>query len=148
MKIESLVEENDKDADTSAPSPGSFSPTPEFELLSEWVGLGAATLRNNVAGVEQYQRALRALGETERRLSELDHWHESPAFTEREKTALALSETMSSKKPAEFSLLTLNAARSHFSPEESLRLALAVMAANDWIDFDEKRTELTFRGPA
>jgi len=58
-------------------SPGNFSPTSEFEHLLEWVCLGASHVRNNLACVEKHQQSLRTLGETEKRLSELDYWRES-----------------------------------------------------------------------
>jgi alkylhydroperoxidase family enzyme len=99
-----------------------------------------SNVRNNVGCVENHQQSLLALAETAKRLNAVDHWRESPAFTEREKAALSLSETISSQHPAEFSLATLKAVRCHFSPEETVRLALAVMAVNDWIDLQEKGT--------
>jgi len=144
MKIELLAEEDKGNANASPVSPSSFNPDSECERLFAWAGLGAANVRKNLACIEQYQQRLRALGETDQRLNALHQWRQSLAFTEREKTALNLSEVISSKNPAEFSLATLKDARSHFSPEETIRLALTVMVVTDWIDFYEKRTETTF----
>jgi len=112
--------------------------TPEFELLFEWVRLDASRVRNNPACVKKHRQRLRALGETKKRLSELDHWSWSPAFTEREKAALRLSEIISLDKPKNLSILIFKAARRYFSAEEIVRLTLAVVAVNDWIDLQEK----------
>ena len=59
-------------------------------------------------------------------------------FTEREKVALRLSEIISLDKPKELSTQIFKAARRYFSAEEIVCLTLAVMAVNDWIDFQEK----------
>ena len=59
-------------------------------------------------------------------------------FTEREKVALRLSEIISLDKPKEMSIQIFKAARRYFSAEEMVRLTLAVMAVNDWIDLQKK----------
>jgi CheY-like chemotaxis protein len=110
----------------------------EFERLCEWVRLDACRVRNNPGCIEQHRHSLRALGETEKRLSELDHWRESHAFTEWEKAALSLCETISLHEPEEASALILQTARRHFSPDEIVRLTLTIMAVNDWVDVHEK----------
>ena len=79
--------------------------TPEFEHLLEWVRLIAARAGNRLPCMEQHRQNLRALGETEQRLNALDHWRQSGVFTEREKTALRLSEAISLNDPAEYSLV-------------------------------------------
>jgi CheY-like chemotaxis protein len=88
--------------------------------------------------VQQHQQILRANGETESRLSELHSWRQSPAFTEREKAALSLSETVSLHESEERSTQVLKDAQRHFSIEEIVRLTLTAMAVNDWIDLHEK----------
>jgi len=133
MKIEP-VESYNKDRITSTLLSNEFVPPPEFERLLEWVGLGASNVRKSLACIEEYQQSLRALGETEQRLSELDQWRESPAFNKREKSALSLSETISLHDAEEVSILILKEARCHFSTHQIVRLVLAVIAVNDWID--------------
>ena len=79
------VKRSDEDGNISIPLSSEFSPAPEFERLLEWVRLDTSHVRNNPACVEKHLQRLRALGETEKRLRELDYWHESPAFTEWER---------------------------------------------------------------
>ena len=138
MKTEPLVTRNDGESNASALPPRNLRPITEFERLCEWVRLDACRVRNNPACIEHHRQSLRALGETEKRLGELDHWRESPAFTEWEKAALSLCETISLHGPEDLSTPTLQTARRHFSPDEIVRLTLTVMAVNDWIDVHEK----------
>src|SRR5476651_2586767 len=95
MKIEPLVKTNDRDRNSSALPSSNFGSAPEFEHLLEWARLGSAHVRKNGICVDKHRQNLTALVETERRLSELDHWRESLAFTEPERAALSLSETLS-----------------------------------------------------
>jgi len=112
--------------------------TANMERLLEWVCLGASQVQNNVACVEKHRQSLRALGETEQRLKELDHWRDSSAFTDREKAALSLTETVSLPEPEELSTRVLTDAGRHLTAEEILRLTLAIVAVNDWIAMHEK----------
>ena len=113
-------------------------PPIEFERLFEWVRLDASLIRNNIPGVENHLRSLRTQGETEHRLNELHHWRHSSAFTEREKAALNLTETISLRQSDAESTIILKDARIHFTTEEIVRLSLNIMAVNDWIDLREK----------
>jgi AhpD family alkylhydroperoxidase len=132
MKSETLGERNNGESCASTSRSSDCRATTELEHLLEWARLMAARVTNNHPCIQQHQQRLRALGETEKRLNALDHWRQSFVFTEREKAALRLSETISWNDPAEYSLANLKAARSHLSIEETVGLALAVMAVNDW----------------
>jgi len=77
--------------------PDDFECAADLERILEWACLTACLVRQNAAGIEKYRRILEAKGETDWRLQELNGWGESTAFTEREKAALSLSETMSSR---------------------------------------------------
>lgn len=135
MKIEPFVNRNSAPRDSSALPSTNLDPAPEFEHLLEWVRLGSAHARKNVICAEKHRQKLKALAEAEKRLSEWDHWRESPSFTELEKAALNLSEILSlHESEEELSILILEEARRHFSTEEIVRLTLTIMAVNDWID--------------
>jgi alkylhydroperoxidase family enzyme len=69
----------------------------------------------------------------------LDRWRESFAFTDREKAALNLSRSISLREPEELSTRILKAGRRHFSTHQIVRLTLAIIAVNDWIDLHEIR---------
>ena len=139
MKIKPLMTRHNGDSDTSTLLTNEFFPTPEFEHLSEWVRLGVSLVRKNDACADEHRQILRARGETEKRLSELDRWRQSFAFTDREKAALNLSQSISLHEPEELSTLILKAARRHFSTHQIVRLTLAIIAVNDWIDLHEIR---------
>jgi AhpD family alkylhydroperoxidase len=115
-----------------------FVPSTEFELLLEWVRLGASHIRKNVACVEEHRQSLRARGETEERLSALDQWRPSLSFTEREKAALNLSESISMPDTDDTSALILKDAGCYFSNHQIVYLTLAILAVNDWIDLLQK----------
>lgn len=112
----------------------------ERERLFEWTRLIAARVNKSRSCIEQHEQRLRALGETDKRLKELDNWHQASDFTAREKAAMRLSETISWNDPAEYLLANLIAARFHLTIEETVRLALTVLAVNEWIDIHEKQT--------
>ena len=134
MKIKDRITKNKADNGTSTLISSEFIPTSEFEHLYEWVRLGAANVRKNLACIEEHQQRLRAQGETEKRLNEFDHWRQSVAFTDREKAALNLSETISLHEAGDVSTLILKNARSYFSTHQIVRLMLTVVAVNEWID--------------
>jgi AhpD family alkylhydroperoxidase len=137
MKIEPLADRTNGEGVASVFFSSNFCPTPEFEQLFEWVRLGAANIRKNTACVEAHRQSLRARGESEKRLNASDHWRESLAFTEQEKTALGLSEAISLHEPGELAAEILKA-QYHFSTHQIVRLTLTVIAVNDWIDFHAK----------
>jgi AhpD family alkylhydroperoxidase len=108
--------------------------TPDFEDLLEWARLGAAHVRKNPACVEKHSASLRTRGETEERLHELNRWRQSPFFTDREKAALDLSESISLRHSKDLLQDALDGPRRHFDTSEMVRLSLALLAINDWID--------------
>ena len=134
MKPESPAKENSAARISPALPSGNFHPVSEFELLLEWARIGSANVRKAPACADKHRQNLRACAGTEQRLSDLNHWRESLAFTESEKAALNLSESISLLEPEKLSPLVLAEARRHFSTEEIVRLALTIMAVNDWID--------------
>lgn len=134
MKNGPFVKSNSCTRDDSTLSTGNDGSAAKFELLLEWVRLGSACARNNVTCADKHRQNLSASGETENRVSEFDRWPNSLAFTEPEKAALALSEIISLHDPAKLSLQILKVTGAHFSTEEIIRLTLAIMAVNDWID--------------
>ena len=142
MKSEFFVEETRADSNALALASSTLRPVREFERLFEWVRLEASLVRNNLACIAIHQKNLRAIGETEKRLSEVSHWRESSAFTGREKAALSLSEASSwneIEELSELSVLLLKNARRFFDAEEITRLTLIITTINDWIDFHEQR---------
>jgi CheY-like chemotaxis protein len=106
----------------------------DFELILEWAELAACRVRRHVAKFEEIHQKLASRPDTARRQREFDHWQDSPAFTEREKAALRLSEEMSFKQSEEVPKAVLKEAKGHFNRTEMVHLALGVLAMNDWIN--------------
>ena len=73
MKLESLAKMNNGDSKGSDLVSGNFHPTTDLEHLVEWVRLNASHVRNSAPCVERHRQSLRARGETEQRLKELNH---------------------------------------------------------------------------
>ena len=132
---EPLGEGNSTGSHTATLLSGDFCPTVEFEQLAEWVRLGASHARNHVACIEEHRQSLRSRGETDWRLQEFAAWPESSAFTKREKAALKLSQFISLQEPDERSMQALEEAGCYFNVHQIVRLSMAILAVNDWIDF-------------
>src|SRR5271169_4268705 len=101
MKAERYTDESKSDAD--------------FECILQWIRLVSCKIHHYAAGFEEHRKNLAARGETSRRLQEFDHWRESSAFTEREKAALSLSESMSLNQSETLSQAVLKEAKRHFN---------------------------------
>jgi CheY-like chemotaxis protein len=138
MKTNSLVEKNNCDSRSLIRPAGELGKDIDFEHIVEWVRLDVAYVRKDATCMERHQQNLRKRGEMEERLNGLNHWRESSAFTEREKAALSISETISLHEPEEESHRVLQEARRYFEIEEIVRLMLSVMAVNEWIDLFAK----------
>jgi CheY-like chemotaxis protein len=106
----------------------------DFEHILELVRFVAARSRKSAVCTQQHREALKGKKEIGRRWHELDRWHESAAFTPREKAAMSLSESISLKQSRELTEAALNHARRHFGIGEIISLSLAIMAINDWLD--------------
>jgi AhpD family alkylhydroperoxidase len=78
----------------------------------------------------------KAKGETDQRLYLLDAWRESPAYTERERAALAWTEAVTLITVDRVSDEVFALARQHFSESELANLTLAVVAINGWNRFN------------
>ena len=85
-------------------------------------------------------RGARARGETEERLYLLDAWHESPLYSERERTAVAWTEAVTLVSETDVSEGVYGQARQHFSETELVNLTLCIAAINAW-----NRVAISFR---
>ena len=103
----------------------------EPELL-ELVKLRASQINGCAYCVDMHSTDARKRGETERRLHAVAVWRESPFFTERERAALAWTESLTliaqTRAPdADYEWLS-----SQFDEEERVKLTLAINAINGW----------------
>lgn len=126
--------------DTSSPGPYDAMDGLETYLahcaieqpLVHLVKLRASQLNGCAYCLDMHWKDLRALGDTEQRLSGLDAWRESPYYSDRERAALAWTEAVtfvaSSRVPDE----VYAGAREHFDERSLADLTLVIATINAW----------------
>ena len=87
-----------------------------------------------------HAKDLRAAGEPEQRIYELDAWRETPYYNEREQAALAWAEAVTLLTRDHVPDAVFEQARRQFSEEDLVNLTLAVVAINGW-----NRLNIAFR---
>ena len=75
---------------------------------------------------------LKAIGEQDQRLYELDAWQESPFYSERERSALAWTEAVTRVAESRVPDELYNEVRKQFSEKELADLTLAIATINAW----------------
>ena len=93
--------------------------------------------------LDMHTKDARAAGETEQRLHTLSAWRETPFFTDRERAALAWTETVTRVADTHVPDDVYEQARQHFSEKELVDLTLAIVAINGW-----NRLAISFRAEA
>lgn len=73
-----------------------------------------------------------ALGESPQRLFALSAWRETDFFTDRERAALALAESITLLSQTHVPDDVVDEAGSHFSPEELAQLVFQIIQINSW----------------
>ncbi len=90
--------------------------------------------------IDMHSKDLRALGESEQRIYELDAWRETPFYRERERAALEWTEAVTWVAQTHVPDEIYDRVRRHFSEQELVNLTLAVVAINGW-----NRLAISFR---
>jgi AhpD family alkylhydroperoxidase len=103
----------------------------EDELL-HLVRLRASQINHCAYCIDMHWKDLRALGEAEQRLYGLDAWRESPYYTERERAALAWTESVTFVAETGVPYDVYEIARAQFSETELADLTLAIATINAW----------------
>jgi AhpD family alkylhydroperoxidase len=103
----------------------------EHDLL-ELVKLRASQINGCAYCVDMHSADARKRGETERRLHAVVVWRESPLFTERERAALAWTESLTLIAQTHASDADYEWLSSQFDEEERVKLTLAINAINGW----------------
>lgn len=93
--------------------------------------------------LDMHSKDMRADGETEQRLYMIVAWRDSPVYTERERAALALAESLTSLGEAGVSDEIYEAAKAQFSEAELVDLTMAIISINGW-----NRLNVAFRTEA
>ena len=99
--------------------------------LVELVKLRASYINGCAYCVDMHAKDARELGETEQRIYMVPVWHEAPFYTERERAALAWTETVTNiakgVTDADYAL-----AREQFDEKELAELTMAIITINAW----------------
>ncbi|MDX1757426.1 MAG: carboxymuconolactone decarboxylase family protein [Marinobacter sp.] len=100
--------------------------------LRELVKIRASQINGCAFCLHMHTRDARAHGETEDRLNLLAAWRESSLYSERERAALAWTETMTRvahRHPGDDDYRSLD---EHFTAEEQVNLTLLIGTINSW----------------
>ncbi|WP_305804482.1 carboxymuconolactone decarboxylase family protein [Stenotrophomonas sp. YIM B06876] len=103
----------------------------ELSLL-ELVKTRASQINGCGFCLDMHTRDARAHGETEQRLYTLSAWRETPFFSERERAALAWTESVTNVAQTGVPDAVYEATARHFSEKELVDLTLAIVAINGW----------------
>lgn len=101
-------------------------------VVNELVRLRASVLNGCAYCVDMHTKDARAKGETEQRLYAVAAWTEAPFFTERERAALALTDSITLLAETKVPREVYDAAREHFEDEELVQLIWAITVINAW----------------
>ncbi len=108
--------------------------------LLDLVRLRASQINGCAFCMDMHWKDLRAAGESEQRLYELNAWRETPFYTDRERAALAWTEAVTLITDDHVPDEVYAQARAQFSEAELANLTLAVVAINGW-----NRLAISFR---
>lgn len=100
--------------------------------LLELVKTRASQINGCAYCIDMHTKDARANGESEQRLYALSAWRETPFFTERERGALAWTETVTRMADTHIPDEEYERARQQFSEKELVDLTLAIVAINGW----------------
>jgi AhpD family alkylhydroperoxidase len=102
------------------------------ESLVNLISLRASQINGCAYCIDMHWKDLRAAGETEQRLYGLDAWEESPYYTDRERAALAWTESVTNIREGHVPDDVYERVRDFFSEKELADLTLAAAAINSW----------------
>ncbi|MFW7340934.1 carboxymuconolactone decarboxylase family protein [Pollutimonas sp. H1-120] len=103
--------------------------------LAELVRLRASQINGCAYCADMHATDARKGGETDRRLDTLVAWRETPFFTDRERAALAWTESLTLVAETHVPDEVWNIVRPHFSDQELADLTLLIVAINGWNRF-------------
>ena len=92
----------------------------------------AVAAGDEIAGQLMHTAAARKRGETEQRLYLIDAWRDSPLYSDRERAALAWTESLTLLAETRAPDDVYQALKAQFSEEEQVKLTLVIVAINGW----------------
>ncbi|HEU5410184.1 MAG TPA: carboxymuconolactone decarboxylase family protein [Candidatus Acidoferrales bacterium] len=100
--------------------------------LLELIKMRASQINGCAYCLDMHSKDARAAGETEQRLYELNAWRETPFYSERERAALAWTESLTLVSETHVPDEAFEEVKKHFSEGEIVALTLAIVAINGW----------------
>jgi AhpD family alkylhydroperoxidase len=100
--------------------------------LMDLVKLRASQINGCAYCIDMHSKDLRAGGESEQRLYELDAWQETPFYTERERAALLWTETVTRVADTHVPEAVYEQVRQQFNESELANLTFVIGAINVW----------------
>lgn len=100
--------------------------------IYELVKLRASQINGCAYCIDMHSKDARANGESEQRLYALSAWRETPFFSDRERTALEYTETLTLIAENEVSDRSFEQLRLYFDEDEVMALTMAIVAINGW----------------
>ncbi|HTT28568.1 MAG TPA: carboxymuconolactone decarboxylase family protein [Solirubrobacteraceae bacterium] len=105
----------------------------EFDqLLRELVRIRASQINGCAYCIDMHTKDARAAGETEQRLYALSAWRETPVFTDRERAALAFTESVTLLAHDHVPTGAYEAVADHFTEDEIAALISLIVTINAW----------------
>jgi AhpD family alkylhydroperoxidase len=119
------------------------------QSLLHLIRLRASQINGCAYCLDMHWKDLRAIGEQEQRLYSLDAWRECPYYTERERAALAWTESVTLVTDGHVPDTVYEGAQAHFSEKELSDLTLAASAINAWnrLSIASRTVPGTYRPP-
>ncbi len=102
------------------------------ESLIHLIKLRSSQVNGCAYCLDMHWKDLKAIGESDQRLYELNAWEESPFYTERERAALAWTEAVTNVSENHVPDELYNGVRQHFTEKELADLTFAIATINAW----------------
>ena len=102
------------------------------QSLIELVKTRASQINGCAFCINMHTQDARKHGETEQRLYLLNAWREAPAYTDRERAALAWTEAVTLISETRAPDEAYNEVRAHFSDAETVNLTMLIATINAW----------------
>jgi len=103
--------------------------------LLDLIKLRASQINGCPYCIDMHSKDARTGGESEQRLYNLSIWRETPYYSERERAALALTEAVTLIADRRVSDEVYLQASQQFTPEELVKLMIAITIINTWNRF-------------
>ena len=119
------------------------------ESLLHLIKLRASQMNGCAYCLDMHWKDLKAIGESDQRLYELNAWEESPFYSERERAALSWTEAVTHVAESRVPDALYDEARQHFSEKELADLTFAIATINAWnrLAISARATPGTYESP-